>query len=96
MAHRRKPQAKHTTKETKQQRIARLKEVEEQRAQQRAQSTGVVVYPFKEWCLIRGISEPTGRRLIRAGKVRVTRLSKRRVGIRSDHDAEYLDACGGA
>jgi hypothetical protein len=95
MAHRRKPQA-HTTKETQKQRLARLKEAQERRAQQRAQSTGVVVYPFKEWCLIRGISEPTGRRLIRAGKVRVTRLSKRRVGIRSDHDAEYLDACGGA
>jgi predicted site-specific integrase-resolvase len=57
------------------------------------QDRPIVVYPFTEWCQIRGISPATGRRLIADGKVRVTQLSERRIGIRSDHDREYLDSC---
>jgi hypothetical protein len=32
-------------------------------------------------------------RLIASGRVKATYLSERRIGIRSDHDREYLDAC---
>jgi hypothetical protein len=53
----------------------------------------IIVYPFNEWIKLRGISVATGRRLIAAGKVKVTRLSERRIGIRSDHDAEFLASC---
>jgi hypothetical protein len=44
------------------------------------------------------LSIQTARRLCREGKVKVTRLSEKRVGIRSDHDREFLDRCieGGA
>jgi hypothetical protein len=49
--------------------------------------------PFLEWCGLRGISESTGRRLIRAGKVKITDLSPCRIGVREDHDQEYLDSC---
>jgi hypothetical protein len=55
----------------------------------------LVVYPFVQWCKIRGFSRSTGQRLIAAGRVKVTRLSERRIGIRSDHDQEYLDSCAG-
>jgi hypothetical protein len=61
--------------------------------QQEARSPFPTVMPFKTWCKLRGISEQTGRRLIAAGKVKVTNLSRRRIGIRSDHDQEYLDSC---
>jgi predicted site-specific integrase-resolvase len=53
----------------------------------------ITVIPLIEWCKLRGISRATARRLILAGKVKATRLSERRIGIRSDHDQEYLDAC---
>jgi hypothetical protein len=55
--------------------------------------TPIIVYPFLDWCKMRGISVPTGRRLIAAGRVKVTQLSDRRMGIRSDHDLEYLNNC---
>jgi hypothetical protein len=51
------------------------------------------VIPFLEWCGLSGISESTGRRLVRAGKVKITDLSPRRIGVREDHDQEYLDSC---
>ena len=66
-----------------------------QRAEQRAQSSALVVYTFKEWCALRGFSEATGRRLIASKQVKVTHLSERRIGIRTDHDQEYLDSCVG-
>jgi len=53
----------------------------------------LLVYPFLDWCVMRGLSVATGRRLIAAGRVKVTQLSERRIGIRSDHDREYLDSC---
>jgi hypothetical protein len=52
----------------------------------------VRVIPFLQWCVLRGVSVPTGRRLIARGELRATRLSKRRLGIRTDHDLEYLNA----
>jgi hypothetical protein len=52
-----------------------------------------IVIPFMEWCRLRGISKQTGVRLVRKGRVKVTQLSGPRLGIRSDHDREYLDSC---
>ena len=40
------------------------------------------VLTFKQWCELNGLSPRTGRRIIRAGKVRVVDLSERRIGIR--------------
>jgi hypothetical protein len=53
----------------------------------------IIVYPFLDWCRMRGISVATGRRLVADGRVKVTQLSERRIGVRSDHDQEYLDSC---
>jgi hypothetical protein len=87
------PRQSRTRTETKEQRAARLKAEQERRARQRAQSTAIVVYPFAEWCTLRGLSVPTGRRLVAARRVKVTYLSERRIGVRSDHDEEYLTSC---
>jgi predicted site-specific integrase-resolvase len=57
------------------------------------QRDAILVYPFLDWCKMRGISVATGRRLIAAGRVKATQLSERRIGVRSDHDQEYLDSC---
>ena len=54
------------------------------------------VIPFNDWCKLRGFSRSTGLRIIDAGRVKVTRLSARRLGIREDHDREYLDSCARA
>ena len=51
------------------------------------------VIPFLDWCILRSVSPSTGERLVKAGKVKLTRLSARRRGVRSDHDAEYLASC---
>jgi hypothetical protein len=69
-----------------------------QRQRQASQQPILAVIPFREWCKLRGISVATGRRLVEAGRLKITRLSERRIGVRSDHDKEYLDACleGGA
>jgi hypothetical protein len=64
---------------------------QDRRAQQREHNP-IVVYTVQQWCDLRGFSIATGRRIIAAGKVKVTRLSERRIGIRSDHDRAYLDA----
>ena len=72
----------------------------ERRQRQRDESrrTSQKILSFKDWCQLNSISEATGRRLIRAGKVRVTRLSERRIGIGEDDNADYQAACaqGGA
>ena len=56
------------------------------------------ILTFKQWCQLNGISESTGRRLIRAGKVKITRLSERRIGVSESDNADYQAACaeGGA
>jgi hypothetical protein len=59
-----------------------------------AQQRGpIVVYTLDEWCRMRKLSRATARRLNAEGKLKFTQLSERRIGIRSDHDQEYLDAC---
>jgi hypothetical protein len=68
----------------------------ERRQRQRAEShrnKSQRILSFKQWCQLNGISEATGRRLIRAGKVRVTRLSERRIGIGEDDNADFQAAC---
>jgi hypothetical protein len=47
------------------------------------------ILSFKDWCRLNSISESTGRRIIAAGKVRVTQLSERRIGIGEYDNAEY-------
>ena len=89
---RRRSQSHKISVETEEERQARLQAAKERRARQRAESTARVVFPFAEWCVLRGFSTATGRRLVAAGRVKVTRLSERRIGIRSDHDQEYLDS----
>ena len=56
------------------------------------------ILSFKAWCALNGFSESTGRRIIAAGKVKVTQLSARRIGIGEDDNAAYQAACarGGA
>ena len=53
----------------------------------------ITVYTLDEWCRMRKLSRATARRLNAEGKLKFTQLSERRIGIRSDHDQEYLDAC---
>jgi hypothetical protein len=56
------------------------------------------ILSFKQWCALNGFSESTGRRIIAAGKVRVTQLSERRIGIGEEDNADFQAACarGGA
>jgi len=67
--------------------------LQETQRRQRQQSRSLRVIPFNEWCADKGFSRATGRRLVAAGKVKVTQLSPRRIGVREDHDREYLDSC---
>jgi predicted site-specific integrase-resolvase len=53
----------------------------------------IVVYTLPEWCKLRKVSKATARRLNKAGRLKFTKLSERRIGVRSDHDLEYLDSC---
>ena len=51
------------------------------------------VLPLPAWCERNGLSEATGRRLIKSGQgPTVTWLSKRRMGIRERHNREWLDS----
>jgi hypothetical protein len=66
----------------------------ERRQRQRETSHRIPrVIPWLEWVKLRGISLSTAERLEKAGKVKVTRMSPRRKGVREDHDQEYLDSC---
>jgi predicted DNA-binding transcriptional regulator AlpA len=48
------------------------------------------VLTFKQWCLLNGFSEATGRRLINAGKgPPVLQLSPRRIGIKESDNAAW-------
>jgi predicted site-specific integrase-resolvase len=46
-----------------------------------------------EWLEARGISYWTAHRLAKAGKLKITQVSPGRIGVREDHDREYLDSC---
>jgi len=51
------------------------------------------ILSFKDWCALNNFSEATGRRIIRAGKVWVTQVSERRIGIAEDDNADYQARC---
>ena len=67
----------------------------ERRQRQRAEShrTSQRILTFKQWCALNSISEATGRRIVRAGKVRITRLSERRIGIGELDNADFQARC---
>jgi hypothetical protein len=69
----------------------------ERRQRQRAEShhTSQRILTFKQWCALNSISEATGKRIIRAGKVRITRLSERRIGIGELDNADFQAAARG-
>ena len=51
------------------------------------------VIPLEEWLAARNMSYWTFHRLRKAGKVKVTQTSPGRIGIREDHDQEFLNSC---
>jgi hypothetical protein len=51
------------------------------------------ILSFRDWCRLNSISESTGRRIIAAGKVRVTHLSERRIGVGEDDNADFQWRC---
>jgi hypothetical protein len=56
-------------------------------------SQPIRVFTFPKWCEKNNFSTRTGHRLIAAGKgPRVTQLSDNRIGIREDHDLEWLES----
>ena len=67
-----------------------------QRQRETSRRTSQRILTFKQWCALNSISEATGRRIIRAGKVRITRLSERRIGIGEDDNAEFQASCAQA
>ena len=50
------------------------------------------VLDFNEAATIAGVSPSTLKRRGQAGELKITRLSPRRIGIRADHLAEWLDS----
>jgi len=70
-----------------------IREQERRQRQRQASHQPITVIPFREWCRLRGISVATGRRLAAAGRVKVTHMSARIIGVRSDDDQAYLDSC---
>jgi predicted site-specific integrase-resolvase len=66
-----------------------LRELERRNSRRTSQR----ILSFKRWCALNSISEATGRRIIRAGKVRVTQLSDRRIGIGEDDNADFQARC---
>ena len=67
-----------------------------QRKESRRKSQRIL--SFRDWCRLNSISESTGRRIIAAGKVRVTQLSERRIGVGEEDNADFQARCtrGGA
>jgi predicted site-specific integrase-resolvase len=66
------------------------------RQSKESRRTSQRILSFKQWCALNSISEATGRRLIKAGKVRIVRLSERRIGIGEDDNAEFQARCARA
>lgn len=62
-----------------------------QRKESRRKSQRIL--SFRDWCRLNSISESTGRRIIAAGKVRVTHLSERRIGVGEDDNADFQWRC---
>jgi hypothetical protein len=63
------------------------------RQSKEARRTSQRILSFKQWCSLNSISEATGRRLIKAGKVRIVRLSERRIGIGENDNADFQASC---
>jgi len=50
------------------------------------------IMTFEQWCEHNSFSRVTGWRILKSGSgPKVTRISTRRIGIREDHHAEWLD-----
>jgi hypothetical protein len=82
------------------QREERIQRARERRAETRRLAAAPETAPnfpkvirFKVWCALVGISEAVGRRLVDKGKVRVTRLSERCIGVTEAEHQRYLAAC---
>jgi hypothetical protein len=54
------------------------------------------VLPFADWCRLKNFSANTGKRLIREGKVKITRLSQKRIGVSESADRQFMQACESA
>jgi hypothetical protein len=80
-------------KRDRRQRIQRARPAPREADYQGAPQGFLKVLSFKAWCRLVGISEINGRRLAKAGKVKITQMSERRIGVREDHHREYLDSC---
>jgi hypothetical protein len=67
-----------------------LQEAQRRRFQRQHAQDDQLVYTFREWCVINGISPRTGRRIIdgKNGPV-VTRLSPRRIGVTRANNARW-------
>jgi hypothetical protein len=63
------------------------------RQSKESRRTSQRILSFKQWCRLNSISEATGRRLIKAGKVRIVRLSERRIGIGENDNADFQASC---
>jgi hypothetical protein len=51
------------------------------------------VFTFKQWCEKNGLSDRNGRRILKNGDgPKITQLSERRIGVREDHDLEWLES----
>jgi hypothetical protein len=62
-------------------------------AQERGRESIDRVRSFCEWCEINGLSEATGRRILRSGKgPKVIQLSARRIGIRDSDNRTWQDS----
>jgi hypothetical protein len=54
------------------------------------------VLPFSQWCRLKGFSVNTGKRLVREGRVKVIRLSQKRIGVSESADRQFMQACESA
>lgn len=51
------------------------------------------IMTFEEWCERMSFGRVTGWRILKSGDgPKVTQISARRIGIREDHHAEWLDS----
>jgi predicted site-specific integrase-resolvase len=67
-----------------------LREAERRQRQRKTSSQqSQRILSFRDWCQLNSISEATGRRIIRAGKIRVVQLSERRIGIGEADNAAW-------